>query len=103
MRLVEISYRSPTIDTLCLSGMSHRQTEMSSAFLQDDVCRFKKKDVGATDTGYVKIPHDDEDALKEAAATIGPISVAIDASHHSFQLYKSGTYKKQEQQPNSCG
>ena len=60
---------------------------------QDGVCRFKKQDVGATDTGFVDIPHGDESALKEAVATIGPISVAIDAGHQSFQLYKSGMYK----------
>jgi len=48
--------------------------------------------VGATDTGYTDITHGDENALKQAAATVGPISVAIDASHRSFQLYDSGVY-----------
>ena len=54
------------------------------------MCRFKKEDVGATDTGYVDIPKGDENALKQAVATIGPISVAINAGHQSFHLYKSG-------------
>ncbi|XP_078001441.1 cathepsin L-like peptidase [Glandiceps talaboti] len=61
---------------------------------RDGVCRFDASKVVATDTGYVDIPHDDEDALKEAVATIGPISVAIDASHQSFQLYKDGVYNE---------
>lgn len=59
---------------------------------EDATCRFKKSDVGADDTGFVDIPKGDEEALKNATATVGPISVAIDASHFSFQFYHTGVY-----------
>lgn len=59
---------------------------------QDDDCRFKASDVGATCTGYTDVESGNEDALKQAAGTVGPISVAIDASHQSFQFYSQGVY-----------
>ncbi|XP_063697252.1 cathepsin L [Culicoides brevitarsis] len=58
----------------------------------DDTCHFNKKNVGATDKGFVDIPSGDEEALKKAIATVGPVSVAIDASRESFQFYQSGVY-----------
>jgi cathepsin L len=58
----------------------------------DDTCHFVKKNVGATDRGFVDIPQGDEEAMKKAVATIGPVSVAIDASHESFQFYSEGVY-----------
>ena len=58
---------------------------------KDLECRFKKEDVGSTDTGYIDITSKDENTLQQAVATLGPISVAIGASHSSFQLYKSGS------------
>ncbi|GBM81367.1 Cathepsin L [Araneus ventricosus] len=63
---------------------------------QDGNCQFKKSSVGATVTGYVDIPTGDEDALKKAVATVGPISVAIDASHATFQTYQDGIYDEPE-------
>ncbi|XP_016385416.1 uncharacterized protein LOC107721767 [Sinocyclocheilus rhinocerous] len=62
----------------------------------DDQCRFNPSTVGATCTGYVDVASGDESALQEAVATIGPVSVAIDAGHSSFQLYESGIYSEPE-------
>lgn len=59
---------------------------------KDGKCKFNKDNVGATVTGFTDVKSESEDALVDALATIGPISVAIDASHMGFQLYKSGVY-----------
>ncbi|CAF3576687.1 unnamed protein product [Rotaria sp. Silwood1] len=68
-------------------------TEDSYPYEDDDnQCRFKVENVGATVTGFINIQSKNESALQEAVATIGPISAAIDASHNSFQLYKHGVY-----------
>ncbi|ELU11310.1 hypothetical protein CAPTEDRAFT_132308 [Capitella teleta] len=58
----------------------------------DGECRYKKSDSVTTDSGFVDIPHGDETALRTAVASVGPVSVAIDASHTSFQFYKTGVY-----------
>jgi len=59
---------------------------------KDGKCRFSNSTIGATDIGFVDIKSGDESALESAIATIGPISVAIDASKMSFQFYKTGVY-----------
>jgi len=55
-------------------------------------CLYKAKDRGACIENYKDIPTGDEAALATAVATVGPISVAIDASHSSFQFYSGGVY-----------
>lgn len=58
---------------------------------KDGECRFNPSNVGATVSGYTDVPPG-EDKLQEAVANVGPVSVAIDAGHSSFQLYHSGVY-----------
>lgn len=59
---------------------------------EDDKCRYNPRNSGASDVGYIDIPEGNERKLKAAVATVGPISVAIDASHQSFQFYSEGVY-----------
>jgi cathepsin L len=58
----------------------------------DNNCRFNAANVGATDNGFTDITSGSEDDLAAAIATVGPISVAIDASQSSFQFYSTGIY-----------
>ena len=59
-------------------------------------CQYDKSNSVTTLSSYVDIPEGDEDSLKTAVATQGPVSIAIDASHSSFQLYHSGVYEDPE-------
>ncbi|XP_065190562.1 digestive cysteine proteinase 3-like isoform X2 [Sycon ciliatum] len=52
-------------------------------------CRFKESHVGATLTSYKDmLPRKSESALQEAVASVGPVSIAIDASSTYFRYYK---------------
>jgi len=62
---------------------------------QDGNCAFNKKTIGATISAFTDIATGDEKALQKAVATIGPISVGIDASQDSFQSYTSGIYDEE--------
>eukprot|EP00123_Amoebidium_parasiticum_P007651 comp18255_c0_seq1/m.19242 comp18255_c0_seq1/g.19242 ORF comp18255_c0_seq1/g.19242 comp18255_c0_seq1/m.19242 type:complete len:301 (-) comp18255_c0_seq1:663-1565(-) len=59
---------------------------------QKESCRFKAAEVVTKVKGFLDIESGDEDALTHAIGTVGPISVAIDASHFSFQFYRGGVY-----------
>ncbi|KAH3860115.1 procathepsin L-like [Dreissena polymorpha] len=57
-------------------------------------CRFKAQNIGATEVSCMDIEAMNENNLQKAVAMEGPVSVAIDANHRSFQLYKSGVYNE---------
>jgi len=64
-----------------------------SCSIAKDCCTAEAGEGVATGiTGHTAIPTGDEDALKEASATLTVVSVGIDASAASFQLYNSGVY-----------
>lgn len=62
-----------------------------SCIAEDAYCRSDSSNA-VNITGYKRIPEGDEGKLCEAIATIGPISIAIDAGHESLMHYSSGIY-----------
>uniref|UniRef100_A0A4W5KWV6 Peptidase C1A papain C-terminal domain-containing protein n=1 Tax=Hucho hucho TaxID=62062 RepID=A0A4W5KWV6_9TELE len=73
-------------------------TEASYPYLgtDDDLCHYQPEFSVVNETGFVDIPSGKEHALMKAVASVGPVSVAIDGSHDSFQFYQSGIYYEKE-------
>ncbi|CAL1545611.1 unnamed protein product [Lymnaea stagnalis] len=63
---------------------------------QDGTCRFSQSLVKVKVTNCLDIKRGDEVHLKDALANAGPVSVAIDASHPSFQSYAGGIYDEKD-------
>uniref|UniRef100_A0A8C0INJ8 CATS protein n=1 Tax=Chelonoidis abingdonii TaxID=106734 RepID=A0A8C0INJ8_CHEAB len=59
---------------------------------QNGTCHYNPATRAATCSKFIELPYDNEAALKDAVANVGPVSVIIDAKQPSFFLYKSGVY-----------
>merc|ERR1719466_508358 len=55
-------------------------------------CLYNATNSGANLTSWVDVSHKSEADLQKAVGTVGPISVAIDASKPTFHFYKKGVY-----------
>jgi len=60
--------------------------------MRQSYCRYNENNIGATISDARRIIQGSEEDLQNALGSIGPISVAIDAAHTSFQLYRDGVY-----------
>jgi len=58
-----------------------------------NTCQFSSSNVGSKISGFTDVQSGSEAAL-QTAVNARPVSVAIDASHESFQLYSGGVYNE---------
>lgn len=63
---------------------------MKASLKDDSSCHFNPRDRAANCTSLVMIEEGSEAALEWAVATVGPVSVAVDARSFLFHFYKSG-------------
>jgi len=60
--------------------------------LKEGSCYFRKKTIGATISSMSFVRKGSESDLQTAVVQHGPVAVAIDHRHRSFQFYDDGIY-----------
>lgn len=69
-------------------------SELNYPYLERDEfnCHYNPQDNAANCTSLMLIQPGNETALEQAVATVGPVSVAVDARTFQFHFYKSGVF-----------
>lgn len=75
---------SPLLSPFFLLPLSF--TPLSPIIVQQYLCKFSEETIGTECTGMVRIRHGNELELKKAVAVVGPVTVAVDSRHTSFQV-----------------
>lgn len=60
--------------------------------MQQGICLMNPELTVVNITNWAILPARDEDSIKLAVATVGPIAISINASPKTFQLYSNGIY-----------
>nr|XP_033809484.1 cathepsin L1-like isoform X3 [Geotrypetes seraphini] len=58
----------------------------------DGMCHYNPLNKAANCTSFVRLPQGSEEILEQAVASVGPVSVAVDAKAFTFRFYHSGVY-----------
>ncbi|KPP73931.1 cathepsin L1-like [Scleropages formosus] len=85
-------------DYVVKNGLPSEDTYPYTA-MDGQPCLYESSRIVARIKDYRFIPAGDEEALANAVATIGPITVALDADHSSFMFYSSGIYEEPKCNP----
>ncbi|XP_059205363.1 procathepsin L-like [Centropristis striata] len=67
---------------------------------RDGPCRYSVEGMAGYCSDFHDVPPGNERALQAAVATVGPISVAVNAMLQSFHFYKGGLYNEPNCDPN---
>jgi len=83
-------FAAPAFDWIMRNGGIATQEEYPYLMV-DSWCLPNLTSSGVKVKGYVNVSSS-ESALQHAVATVGPVTVAIDAAHDEFEFYSSGVY-----------
>jgi C1A family cysteine protease len=83
--------QGPAYDYINMNGGIPDQIGYGDYMMINQMCR-KPHGEMIKISGYVNVTANDENALKQAIATVGPVAVSIDASQLAFSYYQEGVF-----------